>query len=361
MAKGRREGAGANATSGERRRYPRLATMSRVEFEQRGKSVFRFISDISPGGVGVRTDDPLSIGTELDLRLFLSGKEPIALVGTVVSGGRGMMGVRFDERDGKALSRVVERYLELSLSRVESRLRFNPDDAASLCAVGDAHRAVGRLDDAFPYYERAARANPRSALAQLCFGAVLVETAERDGRIDRWQAAAAALEACLAVEPLDEAKKLLARARKAISKHETAAREEAGRREREETQKRLALEAEERRLRGERRTLRASKTRLVAARKKLAAEVAAFEARSADSARRLSEAWKRLRDRARLERAKPAAPAAASRPRRRPTPTRPKRRRKKPPLRAALAAARRIEQLLQSLTARKPRRKRRKR
>ena len=61
-----------------------------------------------------------------------------------------------------------------SIEDLEARLKIDPNDAATLVALGDAYLAADRGGDAIDAYERALRAEPNNVPALLQLGAILL-------------------------------------------------------------------------------------------------------------------------------------------------------------------------------------------
>ena len=92
----------------ERRNHPRRTVKLQVTYESRAKLVEDLITDLSPGGVFLRTDNPLPIGTELDLTVQLADRTPcITVLGEVVRVVTDGMGVRFTGKLGPVLSELI--------------------------------------------------------------------------------------------------------------------------------------------------------------------------------------------------------------------------------------------------------------
>jgi type IV pilus assembly protein PilZ len=106
----------------ERRREPRIPTHIEVDYTAENTFLFAHIKDISTMGIFVRTDEPLDVGAELDLRFtppeatqHQAGSEPFELHGEVVwntvSGsmpGDPGMGVRFTRLSREERSRLMD-------------------------------------------------------------------------------------------------------------------------------------------------------------------------------------------------------------------------------------------------------------
>lgn len=99
----------------DKRQHPRLPVELTVSYPNRGALVRDLISDLSPGGVFVRTKQPLPIGTEVELHVRLSAEEPpIGVRGKVVWLRDGVgpmeregMGIQFTGVMGEVLAELV--------------------------------------------------------------------------------------------------------------------------------------------------------------------------------------------------------------------------------------------------------------
>ena len=102
----------ADGAPGERRRAPRL-TINK-QFDSFDDFVREYVTNVSGSGAFVRTDAPLPVGTEVNLRfsVVLDGVETIEGVGVVVRVGENPtgMGVAFKELRGYS-KRLMEKLL----------------------------------------------------------------------------------------------------------------------------------------------------------------------------------------------------------------------------------------------------------
>ncbi len=72
------------------------------------------VTDLSKGGAFIRTDAPLPIGSKIELKLMITGDEPITVRGSVVSnhvdldlaGADRGMGIHFEGMSPEVLSRI---------------------------------------------------------------------------------------------------------------------------------------------------------------------------------------------------------------------------------------------------------------
>jgi type IV pilus assembly protein PilZ len=112
----------------ERRQYERFETLISVDYSSGDTFLFSYIQNISEMGIFIRSDNPLPIGTTLQLRFAPDGQEPIELTGEVtwVNPYRPFgdnlnpgMGVRFRELSPELRERIV------SLVRTVAYLRDN--------------------------------------------------------------------------------------------------------------------------------------------------------------------------------------------------------------------------------------------
>jgi type IV pilus assembly protein PilZ len=100
----------------DRRQYERFETSISVDYSSGDTFLFSYIQNISEMGIFIRSDDPLPIGTMLQLRFAPDGQEPIELRGEVtwVNPYRPFgdnlnpgMGVRFNELEPDMRERIV--------------------------------------------------------------------------------------------------------------------------------------------------------------------------------------------------------------------------------------------------------------
>ena len=69
----------------EKRQHPRLPVSLKVSYLSKGDLQRDLVTDLSPGGLYVRTSKPLPIGTEIDLEVIVEdGDSPIHVRGKVV-------------------------------------------------------------------------------------------------------------------------------------------------------------------------------------------------------------------------------------------------------------------------------------
>ena len=69
----------------DKRQHPRIPVSLTVSYPSKGALARDLISDLSPGGVFIRTSQPLPIGTEIDCRCCIADEEPpIGVRGKVV-------------------------------------------------------------------------------------------------------------------------------------------------------------------------------------------------------------------------------------------------------------------------------------
>jgi type IV pilus assembly protein PilZ len=106
-----------SASGMERRQYERFETSISVDYSNGETFLFSYIQNISEMGIFIRTDEPLAVGTSLELRFAPEGQTPIELLGEVtwVNPVRPLgdninpgMGVRFRELSLEARERVVD-------------------------------------------------------------------------------------------------------------------------------------------------------------------------------------------------------------------------------------------------------------
>jgi type IV pilus assembly protein PilZ len=100
----------------ERRLHERFDTSISVDYSSGETFLFSYIQNISEMGIFIRSDEPLPIGTALELRFAPDGQEPIELAGEVtwVNPYRPFgdnlnpgMGVRFQQLTPEMRERIV--------------------------------------------------------------------------------------------------------------------------------------------------------------------------------------------------------------------------------------------------------------
>ncbi len=115
----------------DRRRYERYDVTISVDYASGDTFLFSYIQNISEMGIFIRSDEPLPVGTALELRFAPDGQEPIELSGEVtwVNPYRPLgdnlnpgMGVRFKCLTPEMRERVV------ALVRTVAYLRPQPDN-----------------------------------------------------------------------------------------------------------------------------------------------------------------------------------------------------------------------------------------
>jgi type IV pilus assembly protein PilZ len=101
----------------ERRQYERFDTSISVDYSSGETFLFSYIQNISEMGIFIRSDNPLPIGTVLELRFAPDGQNAIELLGEVTwinpyrPFGDNLnpgMGVRFRELEADMRERIVE-------------------------------------------------------------------------------------------------------------------------------------------------------------------------------------------------------------------------------------------------------------
>lgn len=101
----------------ERRQYERFDTSISVDYSSGDTFLFSYIQNISEMGIFIRSDNPLPVGTSLELKFAPDGQAPIELLGDVTwinpyrPFGDNLnpgMGVRFRELDPDMRERIVE-------------------------------------------------------------------------------------------------------------------------------------------------------------------------------------------------------------------------------------------------------------
>lgn len=101
----------------DRRRHERFDVEVQVDYRSGDNFLFSYIQNISEMGIFIRSDNPLPVGTRLELRfrpedgtsLELSGMvvwvNPVRPIGENINPG---MGVRFDDLTPESRERLVE-------------------------------------------------------------------------------------------------------------------------------------------------------------------------------------------------------------------------------------------------------------
>lgn len=99
----------------EQRQFPRIPVNLKVSYLSRGDLNRDLVTDLSPGGLFVRTSRPLDIGTEVDLEVQVGTEEPaIHVRGRVVwlrgtKGPHEGMGIQFLGVMGPLLLEMVQK------------------------------------------------------------------------------------------------------------------------------------------------------------------------------------------------------------------------------------------------------------
>lgn len=100
----------------DRREHERYDARLEVDYRSGENFLFSYIQNISEMGIFIRSDEPLPVGTEIDLRFKPDDEDPVELRGQVVwvnpvrLGGDNInpgMGVRFLDLTSEARERVV--------------------------------------------------------------------------------------------------------------------------------------------------------------------------------------------------------------------------------------------------------------
>lgn len=101
----------------DRRLHERYATEIQVDYRSGENFLFSYIQNISEMGIFIRSNEPLPVGSDLDLRFHPDGEEPLEIRGQVVwvnpvrPIGENInpgMGVRFENLTPELRERVVE-------------------------------------------------------------------------------------------------------------------------------------------------------------------------------------------------------------------------------------------------------------
>jgi len=97
----------------EKRRHERMVVSLKVSYLSKGDLRRDLVTDLSPGGLFVRTTKPLPIGTAVDLEVLVENDEsPMHVRGKVIwlRQGRGAegMGIQFTGVMGEVLAELVK-------------------------------------------------------------------------------------------------------------------------------------------------------------------------------------------------------------------------------------------------------------
>jgi uncharacterized protein (TIGR02266 family) len=97
----------------EKRQYARLPAAFTVSYEAGGDLQSDLVTDVSAGGLFVRTASPLPVGTDIELKVVLPNNLAVTVQGRVTwvreqRGAEGM-GVQFTGVTGALLAEMVER------------------------------------------------------------------------------------------------------------------------------------------------------------------------------------------------------------------------------------------------------------
>jgi uncharacterized protein (TIGR02266 family) len=94
----------------EKRQHLRMPVSLKVAYRTRDALQKDLVTDLSPGGLFVRTSKPLPIGTEVELEVSIAEEEPpIRVRGRVVwlRGEKEGMGIQFTGLMGPVLAELV--------------------------------------------------------------------------------------------------------------------------------------------------------------------------------------------------------------------------------------------------------------
>lgn len=100
----------------ERRQSDRYPTHIQVDYRSDENFLFSYIENISEMGIFIYSENPLAVGTELELRFGRDGEPPLEVRGTVawvnpVRGGDDInpgMGIRFENLTPEAREQIVD-------------------------------------------------------------------------------------------------------------------------------------------------------------------------------------------------------------------------------------------------------------
>jgi type IV pilus assembly protein PilZ len=68
----------------DRRQHPRVPVSLKVSYLSKGALARDLVTDLSPGGLFIRTSRPLPIGTEVELEVFIGDDPGLIVAGRVV-------------------------------------------------------------------------------------------------------------------------------------------------------------------------------------------------------------------------------------------------------------------------------------
>jgi type IV pilus assembly protein PilZ len=96
----------------DKRQHDRIPVALKVSYPSRGDLQRDLVTDLSPGGLFIRTSRPLDIGTDVDLEVTVDAEDPpITVRGRVVwlrsTGAKEGMGIQFTGVMGPVLAEMV--------------------------------------------------------------------------------------------------------------------------------------------------------------------------------------------------------------------------------------------------------------
>lgn len=98
----------------DKRQHSRVPVSLKVSYPSKGDLQRDLVTDLSPGGLFIRTSKPLEIGTEVDLEVSISPTDPqISVRGKVVwlrdaQSPQEGMGIQFTGMMGPVLAEMVQ-------------------------------------------------------------------------------------------------------------------------------------------------------------------------------------------------------------------------------------------------------------
>ncbi|MBI3180476.1 MAG: PilZ domain-containing protein, partial [Deltaproteobacteria bacterium] len=145
----------------ERRRNWRFLATYRVEYVWDDRQSISFMGNLSLGGMYLRGAQGLPDGEEVEFKLHLDDKNPLALRGTVTNRQKSGVGVKFSPGQHDAfiaLRKYVDENIIPKLERGVSGRRPSADKVRELAAL---YQEVGRHDNALALLRRGIEASPR--------------------------------------------------------------------------------------------------------------------------------------------------------------------------------------------------------
>ena len=96
----------------ERRKHPRLPVTLTASYVSRGALERDLVTDLSPGGLFLRSPQPLDVGTKVSVEVLVTGEPSMLVAGLVVWKAVDGMGVQFTGILGRLLLELLEKRKE---------------------------------------------------------------------------------------------------------------------------------------------------------------------------------------------------------------------------------------------------------